>query len=167
MSATSFQGLSAFRIHVNLAKRITPFTGVVLALDPGETTGWAKFSATPEQAVLEDYGQTKTWPIVDGVSGISELLQQHTPTILVIESYRVYEWKVEDHSWSSVPTLQLIGCIKTLSIQHNKPVYEQTAQIAKNFCTDERLKLWGMYPKGLRHARDAIRHGIYYLLFGT
>lgn len=167
MTAASFPNLSAFRVAVNKAKKISPFTGTLLALDPGETTGWARFSATPEQLVLEEFGQAKTWPIDQSVSGVTELLGRHAPTVVVMESYRVYEWKTDDHSWSSVPTLQLIGCIKTLSIQRNTPFYEQTAQIAKNFCTDERLKTWGMYPKGLRHARDAIRHGIYYLLFGT
>ena len=29
-----------------------------------------------------------------------------------------------------------------------------------------KLKKWNMYRKGERHARDAIRHGAHFLLFG-
>jgi hypothetical protein len=39
------------------------------------------------------------------------------------------------------------------------------AHQAKGFVTDEKLKAWGFYQKGVRHARDSIRHACYFLLF--
>ena len=35
---------------------------------------------------------------------------------------------------------------------------------AKGFVTDAKLKEWGLWQDGLRHSRDAIRHGIYFLV---
>jgi hypothetical protein len=83
-----------------------------------------------------------------------------------MESYQVYDWKKDEHSFSQVPTLQVIGCIKTICKILHIPYYSQTAQVAKHFCTDEKLEQWGMWKRGERHARDAIRHGCYWLLFG-
>lgn len=41
----------------------------------------------------------------------------------------------------------------------------QMAAQAKGFVDDDKLKAWGFWIKGKKHARDAIRHGVYYLLF--
>lgn len=42
----------------------------------------------------------------------------------------------------------------------------QGAGIVKTFCNDEKLKGWGFWKVGERHARDAIRHGAYFLIAG-
>lgn len=157
---------SQFRKSVNLAKKVKPFEGTLLALDPGETTGWSSFGAMSNECKLLDQGQQKTWEQFDMVKGVTELFDHVNPTHVVYELYAVYEWKSDSHSWSQVPTLHVIGCIETLCIQRNIPFSSQTAQIAKNFCTDERLKGWDYYIKGQRHARDSIRHGTYFLMFG-
>jgi hypothetical protein len=39
------------------------------------------------------------------------------------------------------------------------------ASQAKAFVTDQKLKEWGFWKEGMRHSRDAIRHGLYFLLF--
>ena len=138
----------------------------LLALDPGETTGWTVLQAIDGRIELVEAGQVKTWEMPFAVSGFSDLLTKYKPTFVVHEVYAVYEWKAEDHSWSSVPTLRVIGCLETLCIQRGLPFSSQTAQIAKNFCTDEKLKAWGLYIEGKRHARDALRHGCYWMAFG-
>ena len=38
------------------------------------------------------------------------------------------------------------------------------AQQAKGFVTDAKLKEWGMWDIGHKHARDACRHCVYYLV---
>jgi len=151
---------------VNDAKNVKPFHGTLLSLDPGETTGWSVFRST-DIIALTHCGQKKTWPQEDMVKELTDLFNTFNPTIVVMEIYAVYEWKAQSHSWSEVPTLHVIGCIETLCIQRGIPFFFQSAQIAKAFCTDERLQEWGMYIKGQKHARDAIRHGTYALLFGT
>jgi hypothetical protein len=136
--------------------------GILMALDPGQTTGVAVF----EDGKLKDQLQIKTWPMVDCVQSFRHIFDVHKPKCVVFESYQVYEWKTEDHTWSQIPTVQVIGCIQTLLILQNIPYFTQTAQVAKQFVSDEKLEEWGYWFKGIRHARDAIRHGLYFLLFG-
>lgn len=161
------QVFSKFRVACNHAKKVKPFEGSLLAFDPGQTTGWAFFRSSEDDIFLEEVGQADTWPMANCIPNLTYLYNVKKPLKVVHEVYRVYSWKTEDHTWSDVPTLHVIGCIETLCIQQHITYESQTAQIAKNFCTDERLKDWGMYAKGQRHARDAIRHGCYYLLFGS
>lgn len=86
--------------------------------------------------------------------------------MVIYENYRVYAHKLERHSNSEVYTLRLVGVIEYLcDVKHKIPYYNQMAQQAKGFVTDDKLKKWGYYRQGLRHARDAIRHGCYFLLF--
>lgn len=141
------------------------FIGRILAFDPGETTGYACFEASEDDVKLVQQGQVKTWPLDEGLRNIEFVITAMQPDKVVFESYQVYEWKASEHSWSQVPTIQIIGMIRTLLLQMAIPEHTQTAQIAKNFCTDEKLTEWGYWIKGARHARDAIRHALYYLLF--
>lgn len=150
---------------VNIQKAFI-FDGVLLALDPGETTGVACFASDSTTATLVHASQIKTWPLELGVENMTKLLKELEPKSLVFESYQVYEWKSKDHVWSQIPTVQVIGMIKTLCIQMGIPYHTQTAQVAKGFVTDDKLKAWGYWQDGLRHARDAIRHACYFLLFG-
>jgi hypothetical protein len=151
---------------VNKAKKVTPYEGTILALDPGETTGYSVFHAASETIEMVASGQVKTWPMKNCVTELANLLNQK-PTLVVHEVYSIYEWKTDTHAWSDVPTLRVIGSLETLCIQAGIPYISQTAQVAKGFCTDEKLKAWGFYQQGQKHARDAIRHGLYFLLFGT
>lgn len=153
----------------NKAKKVPPFCGRLLAIDPGETTGWCLFQGKSRPGGRIDYemefcGQIPTWPMKEALNGFEKLLT-YGPSHILYEQYRVYEWKADDHSWSSIPTLRIIGCLETLALQRAITPYNQSAQQAKNFCTDERLREWGLYQKGMRHARDSIRHACFFLLF--
>lgn len=158
---------SNFRSAVNKVKKVKAFEGTLLALDPGETTGWASFSSADTKCEMTNQGQINTWPQSNMVEQLTKLLDEVKPTHVVYEIYAIYEWKAEDHSWSQVPTLHVIGCVETLCIQRGITFSSQTAQIAKNFCTDDKLHTWDYYIKGQRHARDAIRHGCYFLMFNS
>lgn len=92
-------------------------------------------------------------------------MDTYRPNFVVYEAYHVYKWKLEEHTFSRVPTIQIIGCLRTHCILRDIPNDEQTAQIGKGFATDAKLKLWDLYLPGLVHARDAIRHGAHWLLF--
>lgn len=144
------------------------FSGSVLAFDPGETTGVCHaFIGPNDTTVIQAQEQIKSWPLDWAVKGFEQILSKVRPNLVVFERYGVYSWKTESHTNSDIPTLQVIGCLKTLCIQHNIPHIQQTAQIAKQFITDDKLQRWGFDPKGKRHARDATRHALYFLLFGN
>jgi hypothetical protein len=132
---------------------------MLLAFDPGETTGFARF----EKGRLTWYEELKTLTVHDAVPVLSPLIKGQCN--VVVENYQVYKWRAKQHVGDTLHTPRLIGCIETLCALRGIRPTKQTAQNAKGFVTDEKLKAWGMYVKGKPHTRDAIRHGIFYLLF--
>lgn len=132
----------------------------LLSLDPGETTGWAVF----EHGELTAAGQALT--MANGWTEIDRLFADIQPTMVIYENYRVYEHKLSRHANSEVYTLRLVGVIEYLcDVKHKIPYYNQMAHQAKGFVSDEKLKQWNYYKTGMKHGRDAIRHGCYFLLF--
>jgi hypothetical protein len=142
----------------------------LLCLDPGETTGWALF----ENGKLTRWGQAKTvigttapgrkkGPKVMNWSELQDLFEFTEPTAVVCEDYKIYAHKLDRHTFSSVETLRLIGGIDMTCAMKELPLAYQMAVQAKGFVTDAKLKRWGFWIEGMRHSRDAIRHGIYYL----
>ncbi len=161
------------KVHQSQPPKSGQFIGRLLALDPGETTGWSIWDSHDNGThyELESSGQLETWDKVNHtinpcVHNFNNMLMQWQPDYVVMERYAVYEWKAESHAWSDVPTLRIIGCMETFLILRQVPYHMQTAQAAKNFVTDDKLKEWGLWKKGERHARDSYRHALFFLLFG-
>lgn len=137
---------------------------ITLCFDPGHTTGWAVFMGLK----LHKWGEINTNSIVDATLEVELLMSEYNPYVIVIEDYRVYKWRAKHHAGSDMLTTRVIGCIETLAIMcHIQHIIKQPAHVAKGFCSDQKLKSWNFYHKGEKHARDAIRHGCFYLLFGA
>lgn len=143
----------------------------LLCYDPGETTGFAIF----EYGELIHSSQLDTHTIKSGIRTLLRTLYNIDGSIyaspkskvtqIVYENYKVYNWKTDSHAWSNLHTPKLIGALEALAHMKLMPTYTQMAQQPKGFCTDKKLEEWGYYKAGLKHARDAIRHGCYYMLF--
>lgn len=144
-----------------LNRKVKPFEGKLLSLDPGETTGWALF----QNLELHSAGQIKEAPVMPHVANY---ILTTRPDIVVCEDYKVYHWKCAQHSWSNLFTPRLLGVIEHTCITADPPIplVFQMAGVVKGFCSDEKLKQWHYYKTSQPHARDAIRHGCYWLLFG-
>lgn len=128
-----------------------------LSIDPGETTGWAKWQEhTPIQA-----GQFHT-----SLNYLERLIHDSAVSRIVIEDYIIYAHAANQHINSRVPTLRFIGAIELLAFQSQIPITYQLAAQAKQFCDDSKLMRWQLVQRGQPHATDAIRHGCYYVLFG-
>lgn len=130
----------------------------LLALDPGEALGWALFV----DGTLAACGQVSTRRAP--AKALAELFATQ-PTEVVCEDYRVYNHRLREHSWSKLFTAKLVGGIQLKCAELDVPLTMQMASTAKGFCSDDKLKKWGLYQVGKRHANDAIRHAVYYLLF--
>jgi len=155
-------------------KGATPFGGLILAFDPGETTG---FCAMYDYEVKE-LRQIET-PINDvpkcyrNLAALFMEMEDYRikmnlpPTESAIEDYKIYDWKSDDHKWSSVHTIKVVGFVQVLAHRHNAPSTMRMAQVAKGFVTDEKLRMWNLYAPttGQKHARDALRHAVYHALF--
>lgn len=161
------QKFNDFAAKVRKAKHVVAFEGRLLTLDPGQTTGWSLWDCIPgNDDIRIAHGQLPSWPIGLAVNGFGEMLQKYAPTFCVYESYHIYDWKLETHSFSDVPTLRIIGSFETQLIQRGIPYTYQSAQVAKGFVDDARLKDFGYWEAGMKHSRDAHRHAIYFLCFG-
>lgn len=136
----------------------------LLCIDPGGTTGIAVFHKGELKMVTQlDTIDSKTDKVNYHV--IDDFLRSTDFDRIIIEDYRVYQHKLKEHSFSKIPTLRLIGAIEYYCEMGNIPIDYQMAMQAKGFATDAKLKSWGFWQTGMRHSRDAIRHGIYWLLF--
>jgi len=140
----------------------------VYALDPGETTGRCIYRQFEDWGDTMELEQLDTKDVVKGYDVIrAELLSLPSlPQIVVCEGYVVYGYKSDDHKWNTLHTPQLIGAIKVLCHQLGIPLVFQLAVQAKGFCTDDMLQKWGVYVPGMKHARDAQRHALYYKMLG-
>ena len=142
----------------------------LLCLDPGETTGWALFI----DGHLNSWGQIETVDMQHQPAWepLEELFMDLIPTCVVCENYRVYAHKLERHSNSEVVTLRLIGGIDymcrmwtNMDLERRPiPIHYQMAAQHKGFVTDDRLRDWGFWRSGMKHSRDAIRVGLYFLV---
>lgn len=137
----------------------------IVAFDPGETTGMAIWLPwKPNELVLK---QVRTPEVVEGYLAIkAEMPNTDIKMHAVMEDYRVYGWKADDHKWAGLHTPQLIGALKIMLHHYDATVQMRMAQQAKQWATDEKLKFWGCYNAGMKHARDAQRHLITTLFYG-
>jgi hypothetical protein len=110
--------------------------------------------------------QLRTKTLYEAIKEIEVLIFETNPDVVAYEDYRVYAWEAEKHKWAALHTPKVIGCIVTICHLKGIPCYGRMAQTAKNWVTDDKLKPWGLYTKGQRHTRDAIRHAVYQLVFG-
>ena len=138
-----------------------------LALDPGETTGACRLQSI-EGEFYFTLEQWKTKDIGESAGLLNYMLEQYSTDHVRMEDYKVYSWKTEDHSWAALHTPQLIGALKAVCYFARVPWSMKMAVDAKTFWTDEKLKMLGIYDptKGMRHARDAFRHALTFLVQG-
>lgn len=142
------------------------YTGKLLCLDPGETTGYTVFEGKGANTpILLEAGQIATKTVELGYANLSEAFIRIKPDHVVFENYLVYSWKAQEHSFQELVTPQIISVIKVLCTMQRIKYDTQMAGQAKGFVDDDKLRFWGFWHKGKRHARDATRHGIYWLLF--
>lgn len=127
----------------------------IVALDPGQTTG---------VAVIPNEGLP--WNIVamqlTGAhhSTLLELLVSHKPSVVICETFQN-----RGQDSAVLASVEYIGVVK-LYLQLSKATgVWQSSSTGKQFWDDERLQQYGLYIKGLPHARDAIRHYAYWRAF--
>lgn len=142
-----------------------PFPGRLITFDPGQTTGYSIW----DNMKLTEAGQLATFPLKDSVYQIKAWVVNQIPQSIkrtgvhiVMEEYRVYQHKTESHAHNDMHTSRLIGALETLLVLRGVPYSMCGAGLAKTFATDDKLEAWNLWQPGKKHARDAIRHAIYW-----
>lgn len=123
-----------------------------LALDPGETTGWALFSETGELIKFGQYRQAEQ----------TQWLTEYLTSDLwgaIVEDYRNYTGQKR---WSRNTTSKNIGSIELLCEMRGVPCILQPANIKK---IGYKWAGLGEAPTNhaISHQYDAIAHGTYWL----
>ena len=134
---------------------------LVLALDPGGTTGLAMgrirnnnllFATTQERmtllqmyTLLESIAPDPKWHVV----------------------WETFEYRYRGRPGLDQTPIKLIALMELMGETYNgNRWWPQTAAEGKAYYTDERLKQMSLYQKGNPHARDALRHLLRWCTFG-
>jgi len=125
----------------------------ILAFDPGETTGWALYctdSGTGETCKVS--GEFPTWRLLHA------LIESYNPDVVVYEEFRLYPAMAKAKSFSTFPEVEVIGVLKYLCQQRGLTPVAQKASYKDQVEIPRRVD-------GVKgpHARDALRHAVYYV----
>ncbi len=128
---------------------------VIVAVDPGGTTGLALWSRTVGLSLreLDDPAHAVDW--------LADIAGQIDYGIFVVERYIITPATAKMSQQHDA--LEIIGAIKYLVRKHGHDLVMQTPAEAKKFSTDAKLKNIGWYQPGQGHARDASRHALLFL----
>lgn len=125
-----------------------------VALDPGETTGWAKFDETGEILALGHVTQMDLakWLDVHIVRGLKAV---------IIEEYRNYAHK-QQRKWSRNQTSKNEGAIEQVCNMREIPFFLQPASVK---VIGYKMAGLGAAPSNhsISHQYDAVAHGVYWL----
>jgi len=138
----------------------------ILAFDPGGTTGVC-FSNT--QNLKFDYSKKYFNSIVQWTDNVidflplKECIEETTPDLVVVESFKLYPWKAKAKIWDDFEEVQKIGAIKLTCLANNIELVLQGAN-QKKFFKDKKLKEFNLYKNKTPHERDAIRHNLIYIM---
>jgi hypothetical protein len=130
---------------------------IMLAVDPGGTTGLALFAYDDDS-----YELIWTKQIANGLQGFLDFHWDELEDIkidqIVCEDFDLREGV---HGVDLSPTY-IIGAIEAL---YPRGVFDLVLQkpSQKALCSDQRLHKMGLHQTGKPHASDACRHGIIYL----
>ena len=136
----------------------------ILALDPGEHTGWCY--------------QDPTGDIVGGTAPknhveVAQLIRLLRPNIVVKERFNLYPQMAKSLAWNSFYPCEVIGVIRYLCMYWDTPLVEQAPSIKKyfgGFQSDWDMLKTNAKEKGFdvtEHTKDAYQHYRYFLRNGA
>lgn len=143
----------------------------LLAIDPGETTGYSLWDIPNELYGSPFHPDTdmSKYLVTDGELlfhlGIEGLIQWSD--VVAFEKFLLYGHKAKTQIGSEFITVQIIGIIKYICNMYKKPWHSETAQHVKGYFTDNKLKIANVYTTKSRHSRDSIRHALYHVNFNA
>lgn len=134
----------------------------VMALDPGGTTGWAMCSPNEQEVMCGQIGPEEhhgsLWVLMSGAN----------PETIVMESFQYRQFQGVAKAKVELAPVEYIGVVRLYKAIHAPwlNLNFHTASMGKKFVSDEKLRRLGWYKPtaGFPHARDALRHLVYYLV---
>lgn len=142
---------------------------VIVALDPGGTTGWSILKVhpvallDPEFAILSNIEFNVSGQFTGSENGQAksclDLIAEWPGAAVVVESFILRKFSSDEDLLSPV---RLTAKLEYGLWLLDRTCFKQQPSEAKSTATDDRLKAWGLYRSegGEQHARDAVRHNI-------
>lgn len=133
---------------------------VVIAFDPGETTGYGVWGYPKDEP---SFGQAPWFDAATWAIEFVPAMVQHVDVQLVSESFVITANTIKKsrENWS----LEFIGVLRWLAMRYtDRELILQSPGSAKSFSSDARLEAIGWRQKGKVHANDAARHMLVYLV---
>lgn len=118
---------------------------MILAFDPGVTTGWAYYSP-----MFDKYGFGQ---LDDDLPNIYKFLDKTQPKVIAYENFTHRPGIMKSELYS----IEVIGVIRLWSQQHYVPNFKYLPAEAKAFWKDSKLKKLDLWGPGQGHAMDAMR----------
>src|SRR5215831_12019244 len=140
-----------------------------IAFDPGGTTGWAQLDVDVDHYNPEVQFHSR---VVSGQIGrnntehhklLWKLLTQKRPNVIICERF-----DNRGNEFAKLTSREYIGVIKLYRDLYPVTVIWLGADQAKEWCTNEKLTELGVLCIPItrwKHANDAIRHLVYYIVF--
>lgn len=127
----------------------------ILALDPGESTGWCW---------LNIYDQMKAGTLPKNHESVLRLIQEFQPDRVVYESFNLYPGKAQKMVWNSFYPCEVIGVIKVVCQIRGISITAQAPPV-KKFVGPLPQKYIDLSrtEKLTEHSKDACQHLCYYL----
>lgn len=144
----------------------------VIALDPGGTTGWATYSAHWDKELnLFTTNGSDLYPWACGqLEGKHHSQLEHLLGLQHVQHYWVVCERFDDRSTGHAVNLvarEYIGVVERFCQDRHVPMVRQLPATAKGFVKNQNLKnldLWDGVK--WKHAMDARRHLLWYLIHG-
>jgi hypothetical protein len=128
----------------------------IMTLDPGVTTGWAVY---PDETQPNSSYPIKLGQHTGALLDLEMLLDRYQPDVVIFESF-----KYQRRDKVVLYPREVIGVIKLWCERRGIQPIEQTPSQAKNLWTDDKIKKLGLWMPSFKHAMDALRHLLYYLV---
>lgn len=137
----------------------------VIAFDPGGTTGWASYSALqmPDGSFFnERFDCGQLGPKEHHKELYDLLLMQRVSEYHVVSES--FEFRNRARDGLVLISKEYIGVMKLFAAESEVPLVMQTAAMGKGFISDSKIMRAQLWHPGWRHAMDATRHLLYYLV---
>jgi len=136
---------------------------MILALDPGETTGYVIFEKQDSKWKLLHFGQIS---VEETPKFYETWIKAYNFDIVIIEDYRIRPDTAMAHVGQELITPKLIGVLEYISKKHNQKYILQPAGTGRQFFNNKKkLEKYNLWLKAMKHSRSALFHALYYIKF--
>lgn len=122
-----------------------------LAVDPGKSNGVAVFNDAAQlvfMGVIQE-AEFSRW--------LADL--KFTPKVAIVEDFVLYPHKAKDQTYSNMVAVRMIGRMEYWAHINNVELVKQPAHLKSMG-----YRYLGEKPAKNQHAKDALVHGLYYLI---